>query len=209
MAFCNNCGAEIQEGKSFCGKCGAATQSGAAPGQQSPQQQQQQQQQGQQGQQPQQGQQQSQQQNQQQGAQQGQQPPPFQSTIDQLGKMAQNTADYTKDMDPADIEKNKSMGGLAYFLFFLPLISCPESKYGRFHANQGLICLILGIAGAIVRQILGSIFLSISTRLRFLVTIVSLVIWVPIAAVWILGLLNGFNGKAKDVPVVGTIRIIK
>ena len=35
-----------------------------------------------------------------------------------------------------DIEKNKVMAGLSYILFFLPLIACPESKYGRFHATR-------------------------------------------------------------------------
>jgi hypothetical protein len=39
--------------------------------------------------------------------------------------------------DQADIEKNKTMAGLAYLLFFLPLVACPDSPFGRFHANQG------------------------------------------------------------------------
>ena len=202
MAFCNNCGAQIQEGKSFCTTCGTAVQADAAPGQQQQQYQQQQQQQQYQ-------QQQYQQQTPPPGQGPGQQAQGSQQGFDQLGKLVQNTADYTKDMDPADIEKNKSMGGLAYILFFLPLVSCPESKYGRYHANQGLLCLILWIAGTIVRQIIASLLYAISWRLGFLVTIFSLVIWVPIAAVWILGLLNGFNGKAKDLPIVGNIRIIK
>jgi len=34
-----------------------------------------------------------------------------------------------------DIEKNKTMAGLSYFIFFLPLIACPDSKYAKFHAN--------------------------------------------------------------------------
>ncbi|NLA78908.1 MAG: hypothetical protein GX845_05135, partial [Erysipelothrix sp.] len=37
-----------------------------------------------------------------------------------------------------DIEKNKTMAGLAYLIFFLPLVAAPESKFGKFHANQGL-----------------------------------------------------------------------
>jgi hypothetical protein len=31
-----------------------------------------------------------------------------------------------------DIEKNKTMAGLAYFLFFLPLLACPDSGYAKF-----------------------------------------------------------------------------
>ena len=34
-----------------------------------------------------------------------------------------------------DIENNKTMAGLAYLLFFLPLIICPESRYAKFHQS--------------------------------------------------------------------------
>lgn len=56
----------------------------------------------------------------------------------ELGATQENT--YT----PEDIEKNKTMAGLAYLLFFLPLIACPESRYAKFHANQALLLLITG-----------------------------------------------------------------
>ena len=49
-----------------------------------------------------------------------------------------------------DIEKNKTMAGLAYLLFFLPLIVCPESQFAKFHANQALILVIVSIAGSII-----------------------------------------------------------
>ena len=44
-----------------------------------------------------------------------------------------------------DIEKNKVVAALAYIIFFLPLMVCPESPFGKFHANQGLVLLIVGI----------------------------------------------------------------
>lgn len=36
-----------------------------------------------------------------------------------------------------DIEKNKVLSAVAYLLFFIPLLAAPDSKYGKFHANQG------------------------------------------------------------------------
>lgn len=173
MAFCKNCGAEL-EGKKFCGSCGKAVTDEAAPQVQQFQYQQ----------------------NIQQGAQ-------------RLTKLAQDTADETSGIDPADIQKNKTMGGLAYFLFFLPLLVCPDSKYGRFHANQGLMYLILCIAGSIVNRVLSKIFITISWRLWGITSIISAIIWLPILAVGILGLINGFSGKAKELPVIGKFRIIK
>ena len=141
------------------------------------------------------------------------QPYQYQQTIQQgaqrLTKLAQDTADETGGIDPVDIRKNKVMGGLAYFLFFLPLIACPESKYGRFHANQGLVYLILCIAGSIVRGILSSVLYSITWRLWWVSSILSAIIWLPILAVGIIGLINGFSGKAKELPIIGKFRIIK
>jgi len=97
-----------------------------------------------------------------------------------------------------DIEKNKTMAGLAYLLFFLPLAACPESKYARFHANQGLLLLITGIVGSIVLSIIpiiGWILLPI--------------FGIAIAVLGILGLINGFGGKVKPLPVIGKFSIIK
>jgi uncharacterized membrane protein len=120
-----------------------------------------------------------------------------------------DTADETGNYDPADIEKNKAMGGLAYIIFFLPLVACPDSKYGRFHANQGLILLILGIAGAIVTSVLSSILHTIHWRMAFISSLIYAIVWLCVAAIGIIGLINGFSGKAKELPLIGKFRLIK
>lgn len=133
----------------------------------------------------------------------------FQQGAERLTALARDASDETAGMDPADIEKNKVMGGLAYFLFFLPLIVCPESRYGRFHANQGLVYLLLCVAGSVVSGVLGSILFSVSWRLYWISSIVSLIIWLPILGIGVVGLVNGFSGKAKELPFIGKFRIIK
>ena len=59
----------------------------------------------------------------------------------------------------SDYEKNRVIGGLGYLIFFLPLILCPDSRYGKFCANQGLLGLLcnfaLLLAGWILRLIVG------------------------------------------------------
>lgn len=102
-----------------------------------------------------------------------------------------------ESFDPQDIEKNKTMAGLAYILFFLPLIVCPESKFARFHANQGLILAIIAFGASII--------LSITIVGLFLVPF----LMVAIAIFAVIGLINGFNGKAKELPLIGRFRIIK
>lgn len=100
--------------------------------------------------------------------------------------------------DKEDVEKNKVIAGLAYIIFFLPLIVCPDSAFGRFHANQGLLLFIFGVAGSTILgliPIIGWILLPI-------LGILTLVIG-------IMGLVNGLNGKAKELPLIGKFRIIK
>lgn len=100
--------------------------------------------------------------------------------------------------DPADIEKNKTMAGLAYLIFFLPLVACPESKFAKFHANQALVLLIVAIAGNIILgiiPILGWILLPFFGIAVFIIAI--------------MGLINGFGGKAKELPIIGKYRIVK
>ncbi|NLG37759.1 MAG: hypothetical protein GX549_07050 [Clostridiales bacterium] len=101
---------------------------------------------------------------------------------------------YTK----ADIEKNKTMAGLSYLLFFLPLVACPESKYARFHANQALLLWIVGIAGNIVLSIIPVIGWVLCT-----------IFGIGVLALAIFGLSNGFAGKATRLPVIGAFDILK
>ena len=100
--------------------------------------------------------------------------------------------------DPGDIEKNKTMAGLAYIIFFLPLIACPDSQYGRFHANQALLLFILGFGGSMILSmipIIGWVLLPVFGLGVFVLAI--------------MGLVNGFGGKGKELPLIGKFRILK
>ena len=99
---------------------------------------------------------------------------------------------------PEDIENNKIVAGLAYLLFFLPLIVCPGSGYARFHANQGLILLIFGIAGNVVLGIIPLIGWMLMPIFGFGVLVMGMI-----------GLINGFGGKAKPLPLIGGFTLLK
>ena len=129
-----------------------------------------------------------------------------QSFVDKIMYMAKNTADYTGEMDPTEVEKNKIMACVAYIIFFVPLLACPDSKFGRYHTNQGLLLLLVSIAGGIATTIIRMIFRGF---LYWLGSLLSLVITLPILALLVIGLINAYNGKAKDLPFVGTLRLIK
>ena len=115
----------------------------------------------------------------------------------------------TKDapcFDPADIKDNKEVSGIAYLwiLFFLPLVTCPSSYYGRYNANQGLILFLLGI---IVTGVFG-----VLTKLPFIgwlfVIPMSLygLAWTVLS---IICLVLTIQGIAVKIPVIGDITLIK
>jgi uncharacterized membrane protein len=112
--------------------------------------------------------------------------------------MSELMEDQTGVFEQTDIDNNKTIAGLAYFIFFLPLLVSPQSKFARFHANQALLLLIVAIAGMIILgliPVLGWILMPLYGLLIFIL--------------FVIGLINGFNGRAKRLPVFGKFDILK
>ena len=109
-----------------------------------------------------------------------------------------------------DIQQNKAMAILAYFglLVLIPLFAAKQSRYARFHTNQGLALCIAAIIYSVVYGILSSVVLAISWRLYFVLTIFSIV-GVFFFVLMIIGIVNAAGGKAKPLPLVGKMRILK
>ncbi len=106
-----------------------------------------------------------------------------------------------------DEQQNKVIFMLAYLgiLFFLPLVATPDSKAGRFHANQGLVLLITGVAGQIVFSVLS----AVAWRLWILTSLLSTVWGIGLFVFMIMGMVNAYNGVQKQLPVIGGIKILK
>lgn len=121
-----------------------------------------------------------------------------------------NTADNTAQFDAQDIQNNKTMAILAYIgiLVLIPLFAAKESKFARYHTNQGLVLCIAEIAYGIAYAILSSVILAISWRLYFLVSIIGLVSLVFLVLL-IIGIMNAANGRAKELPIIGKFKILK
>ena len=112
--------------------------------------------------------------------------------------------------DKADVEKNKLMAVLAYLgiLVVIPIIVEPNSKFVRHHANQGLILLITSFVYSVAMRIsavligwipiIGSIILSLASLIGIV-----LVVFI------ILGIVNVIQGNAKELPIIGSYRILK
>ena len=108
-----------------------------------------------------------------------------------------NTADTTSEYDAQDIEKNKVMAVLAYILFFIPLLAAKDSKFARFHTNQGLVLFLGGIIASVVAVI------------PVIGWIVAPIAGLVITVLAVIGIINALNGKAKELPVIGKFKILK
>ncbi len=137
--------------------------------------------------------------------------PTVQDTITQKFEQFNNTADNTAEYDQNDISSNKAMAILAYlsWLVLIPLFAAKDSKFARFHTNQGLVLAIAEIAYAIVVAILNAIFIFISFRLAAVMSTIFSIASLAFLVLAILGIVNAANGKAKELPIIGSIKLLK
>lgn len=116
----------------------------------------------------------------------------------------------TNPVDSQDVEKNKVMAILAYLgiLVLIPIFAAKDSKFARYHANQGLVLLLVSVVYWVAYEIVSTIILSISWRLYFLISLLALV-GIVFAVLAIIGIINAANGQCKPLPVIGKFQLLK
>lgn len=122
-----------------------------------------------------------------------------------------NTEDSTAEFDPNDIKSNKVMALLSYFsiLVLIPIFAAPNSRFARFHANQGLVLAIAEIIWSVVANIVTAIIALILPFLGGLLGVILNLVSILFLVLAIIGIVNVANGQAKDLPIIGKIRILK
>jgi hypothetical protein len=109
------------------------------------------------------------------------------------------------EFDREDVGKNKDMASLGYVLFFLPLITCKDSKLGKFCANQGLLLLITYVVAHIILGIFRHVFL-----IGFLFSIAQFVVSLGLIALGIFMVvqLRKYD-RVMQLPYIGHYTLIK
>ena len=116
-----------------------------------------------------------------------------------FSQLGQNSVDNTSAYGAQDISENKLISILCYFgvLVLIPLLVNKDSAFVRFHSNQGLVLLIFNI------------LVSVLAGIPFVGLIVGIVGGVAGFIFWVMGLVNVLNGRAKTLPLIGGITLLK
>lgn len=202
MSFCGNCGASLEEGKKFCGACGTPVDDEPIVETEP-------------------------------AAEAENQPEepvfePAAEVVDEPAEEAEATGTYSAQ----DIEQNKVMAALANvpFLFWLPLVTCKDSKFAKDNANQGLVYLIGYVANWLIFSLIVPAILALVIRLLisvdFLVGLLTVISVLVSIISWVIGLvlfaavvvsfifaITATGTEAKEIPVIGKllkkVKIIK
>ncbi len=97
-------------------------------------------------------------------------------------------------------QSDRSIAALGYLIFFLPLVIEPKTEFKFFHANQSLLLLIFTVIGNLLASFLTIILIGL-----ILFPIVNVLAFI----LFILGIVNAFNGEKKRLPVIGNFDLLK
>ena len=102
-----------------------------------------------------------------------------------------------------DVKNNIGYALISYFSFlvFVTIIMAPQSKFARFHANQGLVLLITQF----ILQFVSSIFSSILPLFSGIFGLTEALIMV----LMVIGIINVIKGEMKKLPIIGEFQILK
>lgn len=127
-------------------------------------------------------------------------PPPYQAPV-VPGVPAQD--------ERRDAEDNKMMAVLGYIFFLVPLFAAKESRFARYHTNQGMVLVIFAIVWGIVYNILLSVLYGISFQLGWTLGSIIGAIGLVFPVLGILGIIHACKGEKKPLPIIGGITILK
>ena len=105
--------------------------------------------------------------------------------------------DVAERFDKETNDQARIASAIGYLFFFVPIVMHPESKFARYHCNQGLILLIL--------EFLGIIGLAEIPKVGGYLSFICLLFCL---ACLIRGVILALQGKAKRIPFFGKLIIV-
>ena len=111
-----------------------------------------------------------------------------------------------------EIKGKKITACLAYlfWLTVIPMVYSSESKFIKYHANQGFVLAIVETIYLVITVIVSKILWSVSRSTSLLVETTMLMVFVGVFGVLsLIGIFNVIRGKEKPIPTFGHIKLLK
>ena len=108
----------------------------------------------------------------------------------------------------ADIEQNKVYAVLAYLgiLFLVPLLAAPNSRFARYHTNQGIVLFITSLIAYPASWFLGIPFAFFTFGLGLALPVL---LGIGLFALLVIGIVNAASGQCKPLPLIGHFELMK
>ena len=131
----------------------------------------------------------------------------YQQPAPQPGAYQQPVQGYV----PSEAQMKKGMAILAYFgiLFLIPLFAAKNDPFARYHTNQGLVLFIFMVIFNILSNVLTNILIEISPMLTLIVSGVFGILTLLLCIFALIGIIRAAKGQMKPLPIIGGIRILK
>lgn len=134
-----------------------------------------------------------------------------------------DTDDTSKDYTKKDIEENKGLALVSYIgpFVFIPYFCGKDSAYVKYHSKQGMNLFIVWVMYIVVYSLLSLIkvtkkctlimgqIISCDEVTPWWVTFPMGIIGFALFALSVIGIVYTVMGKAKKLPLIGKINIIK
>ena len=145
----------------------------------------------------------------------------YESKIVNCIKKILDTKDSTKDFTKKDIKDNMGFALVSYLsiLAFIPYFLGKSSKFVQYHAKQGMNLLIVTASYTVFSNLLCLIRIGrVSTYLGtyvveritpWWITLPVVIGWLCLILITVVGIVNVSKGRAKELPIIGKLKIVK
>lgn len=116
--------------------------------------------------------------------------------------------DSTDLMDPEDIARHKSLAAIAYLIPFFPLLAEPNSRYVRYHVNQGFLLFFAFLISSLCVLAVCALLALIPVFGWLMLALLLMGHAVGFLVAFLLGISHAIRGKALGLPLIGKRRII-
>ncbi len=123
--------------------------------------------------------------------------------------MSTNVPTATGGYSEKEVNDAKALAAIGYVAlcclpgFLVPMLAAKENRYAQYHARQGATLWITVAGASIAAFILQTVASMVSGMLAQAIGCLSLIVFLPLLVLMVIGIVNALQGQAKELPVIG------